>query len=309
MTQFLLSVLIPVFNEEKNIGPLLSRLLPIIERYNYEVIFISDGSVDGTRDKILAAAHKNSRIKYLGFYRNFGHQMALSCGYLEAKGDCVVSIDADLQDPPELIHDMVEKWQKGSKVVYAKRQARDVDTYFKKQTAAMFYRLINFLSETPIPEEVGDYRLLDKEVVAYLNNLPEHSRFLRGLVAWGGYPAEYVYFKRERRHAGVTNYTLSRMVNFALDGIISFSTKPLRIASYVGFISAGVGFAGILYAVIGKLLLPSHWVSGWTALFVGIMFVGGVQLMTIGIIGEYISRIYTEIQRRPHYLVKERINL
>lgn len=309
MTQFLLSVLIPVFNEEKNIDPLLSRLLPIIERYNYEVIFISDGSRDGTREKILAAAHKNPRIKYLGFYRNFGHQLALTCGYLEAKGDCVVSIDADLQDPPELIHDMVEKWQKGSKVVYAKRQSREVDTYFKKQTAALFYRLINFLSETPIPEEVGDYRLLDKEVVAYLNNLPEHSRFLRGLVAWGGYPAEYVYFKREKRHSGETHYTISRMLNFALDGIISFSTKPLRIASYVGFLSAGVGFMGIIYAIVGKLLLPSHMVTGWTALFVGVMFVGGVQLMTIGIIGEYISRIYTEIQKRPHFLVKERINL
>lgn len=309
MTQFLLSVLIPVFNEEKNIRPLLSRLLPVIERYDYEVIFISDGSTDGTREQIAEAIQKNPRIKYLGFYRNFGHQMALSCGYAEARGNCVVSIDADLQDPPEIIHQMVEKWQTGSKVVYAKRQTRDVDTYFKKQTASLFYRLINFLSETPIPVEVGDYRLLDRAVVDYLNKLPERARFLRGLVAWGGYPAEYVYFKREKRHSGETHYTLSRMFNFAMDGIISFSTKPLRIASYLGFISAGVGFLGIIYAIIGKYLLPSQWVTGWTALFVGIMFVGGVQLLTIGIIGEYISRIYVEIQSRPHYLIKERLNI
>jgi dolichol-phosphate mannosyltransferase len=221
----------------------------------------------------------------------------------------VVTIDADLQDPPESITEMVAKWQAGAKVVYAKRKVRDVDSFFKKNTANIFYHLINFLSETPIPEEVGDFRLLDRAVVDFLNTLPEQARFLRGLVAWGGYPAEYVYFTREKRHAGKTHYTFSRMLNFAMEGIISFSTKPLRIASYIGFISAGMGFVGILYAIIGKFFLPSYWVTGWTGLFVGIMFIGGVQLLTIGIIGEYISRIYTEIQRRPQYLIKEKINL
>jgi len=309
MTNFLLSIIIPVYNEEKSISPLLERLLPVAKKYQYELIFISDGSTDKTSLEVKKYAEKNSQIKLVNFYRNFGHQMALTCGYRFAKGDCIVTIDADLQDPPEIIHEMVSKWQAGAKVVYAKRQTREVDSYFKKKTAAFFYQLINFLSETPIPDEVGDFRLLDREIVIFLNNLPEQSRFLRGLVAWGGYPAEYVYFKREKRISGETHYTLSRMINFALEGIISFSTKPLRLASYGGFVSAGLGFLGIIYAIVGKFFHPVGWVTGWTALFVGIMFIGGVQLLTIGIIGEYISRIYIEIQKRPQYLIKEMTNL
>lgn len=309
MNNFLLSVIIPVYNEEKNITPLLDRLLPILKEYQYEILFVSDGSTDNTAYEVKKHAEKNTQIKFLNFYRNFGHQMALTCGYRFAKGDCVITIDADLQDPPEIIHEMVNKWKAGAKVVYAKRKTRDVDSFFKKQTAAYFYRLINFLSETPIPDEVGDFRLLDKEIVAFLNNLPEQSRFLRGLVAWGGYPAEYVYFKREKRHTGQTHYTFSRMLNFAMDGIISFSTKPLRLASYMGFLSSALGFLGIIYALIGKFVHAAGWVTGWTALFVGIMFVGGVQLLTIGIIGEYISRIYIEVQKRPQYLIKEMTNL
>lgn len=309
MERFLLTIIIPVFNEENNISPLLGRLIPIIDAYNYEIIFISDGSTDKTVEQINSFAKQNNKIKLVSFYRNFGHQMALTCGYRYAKGDCVITIDADLQDPPEIINTMIEKWQTGIKVVYAKRKAREVDSFFKKKTASLFYRLINFLSETPIPDEVGDFRLLDKEIVQFLNNLPEQSRFLRGLVAWGGYPAEYVYFNREKRINGKTHYTLSRMLNFAMEGIISFSTKPLRLASYMGFISAGMGFLGIVYAIVGKIFHPIGWVTGWTALFVGIMFIGGVQLLTIGIIGEYISRIYIEIQKRPQYLIKEMINL
>lgn len=309
MSDFLLSIIIPVYNEENNIAPLLDRLIPVIEKYDYEIIFVSDGSTDETANKVNSFAHSNKRVKLVSFYRNFGHQMALTCGYRFAKGDCVITIDADLQDPPEIIHEMIEKWKKGIKVVYAKRKAREVDSFFKKGTAALFYKLINFLSETPIPDEVGDFRLLDKEIVQFLNNLPEQSRFLRGLVAWGGYPAEYVYFNREKRLTGETHYTLSRMLNFALEGIISFSTKPLRLASYLGFVSSGLGFLGIIYAIVGKFFHPINWVTGWTALFVGIMFVGGVQLLTIGIIGEYISRIYIEIQKRPQYLIKEKTNV
>lgn len=309
MNNFLLSIIIPVYNEENNISPLLDRLLPVIGKYDYEVIFVSDGSTDKTAERVNVYAKSNNKIKLVSFYRNFGHQMALTCGYRYAKGDCVITIDADLQDPPEIIHEMIERWEKGIKVVYAKRKAREVDSFFKKKTAFLFYKLINFLSETPIPDEVGDFRLLDKEIVLFLNNLPEQSRFLRGLVAWGGYPAEYVYFNREKRISGETHYTLSRMLNFALEGIISFSTKPLRLASYMGFLSAGLGFLGIIYAVVGKFFHPVNWVTGWTALFVGIMFIGGVQLLTIGIIGEYISRIYIEIQKRPQYLIKEMTNL
>jgi dolichol-phosphate mannosyltransferase len=308
-TTKLLSIIIPVFNEEKNIVPLLDRLLPVIKKHEYEIIFVDDGSKDKTAETVRRLAGENKNIKLLSFYRNFGHQMALSAGYRHVKGECVITMDSDLQDPPEIIPQMIEKWEKGAKVVYAKRETREVDSFFKKTTAAMFYKFINFLSDTPIPEEVGDFRLLDREIVEFLNNLPERSRFLRGLVAWGGYPAQFVYFKREKRHSGETHYTFSKMLNFALEGITTFSIKPLRLASYLGFYAALIGFFGIAYAIVGKIFNPSHLVSGWAALFVGIMFLGGVQLMTIGIIGEYISKIYLEVQKRPQYLIEEKVNL
>jgi len=307
---FLVSVIVPVYNEEKNILPFLQRITPLLKKYHYEIIFIDDGSRDATPLIIKSAIEKNKYLRLISFYRNFGHQKALSCGYQFARGNCVISMDVDLQDPPEIISQMVDQWQKkGTKVIYAKRSTREVDSFFKRQTASLFYRFINFLSDTPIPDNVGDYRLLDQEVVKFLNQLPEQARFLRGLVAWGNFPAGYIYYKREKRFAGKTNYTFSSMINFALDGIISFSTKPLKIASYFGFATAIMGFLGIIYAVLGRIFLPSYWVTGWTALFVGIMFLGGIQLITIGIIGEYVGRIYKEVQNRPQYLIKEKINL
>ncbi len=310
MNNFLLSIVIPVYNEECNIDPLLKRLLPVISKYDYEVIFISDGSKDNTEKAIKQIATKNNCIKLISFMRNFGHQMALTAGYEMAKGDCVITMDADLQDPPEIIPKMIVKWQKGSKIIYAKRdEERNADNFFKKQTAYFFYRFINFLSDTPIPYNVGDYRLLDRAIVNFLNNLPERSRFLRGLVAWGNYPTEYVSFKRERRFSGKTHYPLSRMVNFAMDGITSFSIKPLCIASYLGFTTATLGFLGIIYELIRKLIHPQLYVIGWTGLFVSIMFLGGIQLITIGIIGEYVGKIYLEVQKRPQFLVKEKVNL
>ncbi len=312
-TNIFLSILIPVYNEEKNIKPLIERIAPIIKSYSYEIIFIDDGSKDSSNELIKTFIKKDKAIKLLSFSRNFSHQAALSCGYEFAKGDCVVSLDADCQDPPEIIPKMIEKWQNGADIVYAKREKREVDTFFKRLTAQWFYKFINFLSDIPIPQDVGDYRLLDSSVVEFLNSLPEHSRFLRGLVAWSGYKTDYVYYKREKRLAGETHYTLSKMINFALDGITSFSTKPLRLATYLGFSSATIGFLGILYALIGKIFsppfFPHNWVSGWTLLFVGIMFTGGVQLITIGIIGEYISKIFIEVQKRPQYILKEKVNL
>lgn len=274
------------------------------------MIFVSDGSKDNTEKVIKQFAKKNNRIKLISFARNFGHQMALTAGYEASKGDCVITMDADLQDPPEIIHKMISKWHKGSKIIYAKRdEERNADNFFKKQTAYFFYRFINFLSDTPIPYNVGDYRLLDRTVVNFLNNLPERSRFLRGLVAWGNYPTEYVVFKREKRFSGKTHYPLSKMVNFAMDGITSFSIKPLRIASYLGFTTATLGFLGIIYELIRKLIHPQLYVIGWTGLFVSIMFFGGIQLITIGIIGEYVGKIYLEVQKRPQFLIKEKVNL
>ncbi len=306
---FLLSVIIPVFNEEGNIDPLLDKLVPIVSSYDYEIIFVNDGSKDNTTHEIKHHANNNKKIKLLSFLRNFGHQTALSAGYQVSQGDCVVSIDADLQDPPELIHDMIAKWQEGSKVVYAKRSERH-ESFFKTITAHGFYLLINQLSNTVIPENVGDFRLIDREVVDMLNNMPERSRFLRGLVAWGGYPSAYITFTRKSRTIGQTHYPFSKMLSFAINGIISFSTKPLRFASYLGLITSFLGFFGMMYAIYRRILLPSdYWVPGWTATFVSIMFFGGVQLLTIGIIGEYIGKIYNQLQGRPQYIVKEKVNL
>ncbi|MEK7110060.1 MAG: glycosyltransferase family 2 protein [Patescibacteria group bacterium] len=309
MTNFLLSIIIPVFNEEQNIEPLLKRLIPVLKNYQYEIIFVDDGSKDKTALIIKKQSEKNKNIKLISFFRNFGHQMALTAGYKLTKGDCVITIDADLQDPPEIIPQMILKWQKGAQIVYAKRNERQGDNFFKKTTATIFYQLINFLSDTPIPQEVGDFRLLDKQVVEFLNNLNERPSFLRGLVSWGGYPTEFVYFKREKRLTGQTHYGFFKMLNFALEGITSFSVKPLRIATYFGFMSGIFGFLGIIYELIRKAISPQSFVIGWAGLFTAIMFLGGIQLITIGIIGEYIGKIYQEVQRRPKYLIKKQVNI
>lgn len=310
MNNFLLSIIIPVFNEEKNITPLIKILLPILKNYQYELIFIDDGSIDKTVEEIKKYSSKNKNIKLISFTRNFGHQMALTAGYQFAKGDCVVSLDADLQDPPQIIPQMIEKWQKGAKIVYAKREKREGENFLKKQTAYFFYKIINLLSETPIPKEVGDFRLLDKTVVDFLNQLPEKARFLRGLVAWPGYKTDYILFTRKKRFTGTTHYPFSKMLNFALDGITSFSTKPLRLAIYFGFLTS---FFSILVIVIKSvqhfIFKVGDWLPGWASLFFSIVFLGGVQLITIGIIGEYVGKIYQEIQRRPKYLIKEKVNI
>jgi glycosyltransferase involved in cell wall biosynthesis len=303
------SLIIPTFNEAPNIEPLLKKLSSALKSQSYEVIFVNDGSTDDTATIIKKHAKKDRRIKLVSFQRNFGHQMALTCGYRTAKGECVISMDADLQDPPEIIPEMIKRWKQGSRIIYAKREARKSDNLFKRTTAYFFYKFVNFLSDTPIPHNIGDFRLLDRVVVDFLNTLPEQSRFLRGLVAWGGFTVDYVHFDRAKRLAGTTHYPLSKMVNFAMDGITSFSTKPLRLASIAGFITATLGFLGIIYAVVGRIILPTYWVTGWTALFVGIMFLGGVQLIAIGIIGEYISKIYREVQKRPQYLIEEQVNV
>lgn len=305
---FLLSIIIPVYNEEKNIDALVKRLMPAIADYRYELIFVDDGSTDATTHIIKNIAQSNKAIKLISFTRNFGHQMAQTAGYKSARGDCVVTLDADLQDPPQLIHDLIAQWQKGFKIIYAKREKRN-DRWFKRCTAYFFYRVINMLSDTLIPQDIGDFRLLDQSVVQFLNALPERSRFLRGLVAWTGFSSTSISFKRSKRHAGHTHYPFSRMMSFALEGITSFSTKPLKLASYAGFFTSIIGIIGIVYALYRRFFLShEYWVTGWTALFVAVIFFGGIQLLTIGIIGEYIGKIYQETQRRPQFLVKETVN-
>ncbi len=306
---FLLSVVVPAFNEEENIDFFIKETLPVLEKYNYELIFVDDGSRDKTALKIKKYTQSNKRIKLISFSRNFGHQLALSAGYQAAKGDVVITLDADLQDPPGLIDEMIRKWQEGYEVVYAKRKTRQ-DNLFKRLTAYLFYRFINLLSDVPIPTDVGDYRLLDRKVVDVLNKLPEHSRFLRGLTSWIGFKQTFVYFNRQERKYGQTHYPLSKMISFAVEGLTSFSTKPLTYITYLGLFTAFVGLIGIVYALYRRLFLPpEYYVTGWTALFVAVLFIGGVQMIMLGIMGEYLGRIYREVQNRPHFIVKEKVNL
>ena len=305
---FLLSIIVPAYNEEGNIEPLVERLVNTVSKHKYEIIFINDSSTDSTEEKIKDAMANNKNIKLISLVRNFHHQIAITAGYHHAKGDAVVTIDADLQDPPELIAEMISRWQDGSDVVYALRSIRN-ESFFKTFSASLFYRLIDGLSDTDIPQNVGDYRLIDKKVAATLNSMPEKARFIRGLVAWGGFKTSFVTFERNERTAGKSHYPFKKMLNLALDGGVSFSTRPLRFASYIGFAAAGLGLIGIMYALYRRFFLPPEsWVEGWTATFVAIMFFGGVQLLTIGIIGEYIGRIYAQLQGRPDYLIKEKVN-
>lgn len=307
---FLLSVIIPVYNESGNIKALLERLLPILTQYQYEILFVDDGSTDDTVSDIKKECKKNPRTKLISFTRNFGHQNALSAGYTYAKGACVVTIDADLQDPPELIHDMIRAWHKGSEIVYARRRSRAKDSLLKKWTAWAFYWAINQMSEVPIPTDVGDYRLLDAKVVQYLNGLPEQAKFLRGLVAWSGYKTSYIHFDRSARHSGDTHYPFRKMVGFAITGITAFSTKPLRVVIYFGFLTALVGLLGMVYAFLRRVLLPHEfWVTGWTAIFVSVTFFSGAQILILGVIGEYIGKIFGQVQGRPLYLIQEKINV
>jgi len=310
MNTFSLSVIIPVFNEENNISPLLERLKKVIKKYQYEIIFVSDGSTDKTEEIIKNFSQKDKNIKLISFTRNFGHQMALFAGYQNSKGDAVVSLDADLQDPPELIDQLIEKWKNGAKIVYAKREERKGESFFKKITASFFYQVINFFSDVPIPKEVGDFRLIDKQVVDYLKNLKEKPEFLRGIVAWPNFKTDYVFFQREKRFSGKTHYPLSKMINFALQGLTSFSIKPLRLSTYLGFITSLGAVLTIIFKSIQHFVFhQGDWLPGWASLFFSIVFLGGVQLIMIGIIGEYLGKIYKEIQSRPNYIIKEKVNL
>ncbi|MCS7093484.1 MAG: glycosyltransferase family 2 protein [Patescibacteria group bacterium] len=304
-----LSLIVPVYNEDRNIEIFLQRALKIIKKYDYEIIFINDGSTDRSEEIIKSHCQKNERIKLISFTRNFGHQMALFAGYQFAQGQAIVSIDADLQDPPELIEAMIDRWQAGAKIIYAKRQERQGETFFKLVTAKLFYWLINFLSETSIPEDVGDFRLVDRGVVEYLKNLSEKPEFLRGLVSWPGFKIDFVYFKRDKRHFGKTGYTLGKMINLALNGIIAFSTKPLRLSTLLGFfVSLFAIFIVVFKSVQHFVFGQGVWLPGWASLFFSIVFLGGVQLIMIGLLGEYIARIYKEVQRRPNYIIKEMVN-
>jgi glycosyltransferase involved in cell wall biosynthesis len=301
----LLSVIVPMLNEEDMVKQTYSRLSEVLKDLNTEFIFIDDGSTDNTLGILKGLIPADSAHRVVSFSRNFGHQAAFSAGLQEAKGDAVVIIDGDLQDPPELIHKMLEHWNEGYEVIYAQRSRRRGEGLFKLITAKWFYRLLNGMTSVDIPVDTGDYRLMDRKVVDHLNELPERSRFLRGLVCWVGYKKIGVQYERSAREAGESKYPISKMLRLAVDGITSFSTLPLKMALWTGVASLGVGFLLIAYAVISKIMFPDTTLSGWTSLLTVVVFFGAIQLITIGIVGEYIGRIYEEVKQRPLYLVNK----
>lgn len=305
----LLSIVIPCYNEEEVIGETLKRLKAlraVIIDLEVEFIFVNDGSRDRTSEHLIAAQASDPEIRIVNFARNFGHQIAVTAGIEVASGDAVVLIDADLQDPPEVVVEMIALWRSGYQVVYGTRTDRPGESAFKLITARAFYRLLNKLSDIPIPLDTGDFRLMDRKVVDVLKTMPERDRFVRGLVSWVGFRQVALPYRRAERFAGESKYPLKKMIRFATDGILSFSTKPLQLAMGMGLLTSGIALIGIIRTLAVRLL-TENWVPGWADIMVTVLFLGGVQLLCIGILGEYIGRIYSQVQNRPLYVVQDKI--
>ncbi len=301
-----ISAIIPSYNEQDNVGLMYERMTKTLSKISpdYEIIYINDCSKDQTLLRIKELAAKDPHVKYLSFSRNFGHQIAVSAGLDYCSGKAVVIIDGDLQDPPELIEQMYEKYKEGYKVVYARRTSREGETWFKKATAKIFYRLLASMTSIDIPVDVGDFRLIDQVIVKHLRNMPEKSKYIRGQISWIGYKQTFVNYHRDARIYGKTNYPLKKMLRFALDGITAFSDKPLKIASGLGIVAAIVSLLALVYALVAHFCFNST-ITGWTSLILSVLFIGGVQLITIGIIGEYIARINNDVRNRPLYILEE----
>lgn len=297
----LISVIVPVLNEEKNISTLHERLIKSLSGFNHEIIYINDGSTDKSEEIINNLRKSNKSVRIINLSRNFGHQLAITCGIDHASGDAVVIIDADLQDPPEIIPQMIKKWQQGFDVVYGIRKIRKGESAFKIITADMFYNFINVLSKTKIPKNAGDFRLISKKVVEVLKQTREYQRFLRGMISWVGFRQTGIEYERQERYSGKTKYTTISMVKFAADALLSFSFFPLRLASLLGLITAAGAVLYIFYTFY--LTSEGTTVKGWPSTIVIVLFLGSIQLVTIGIIGEYLGRIYEEIKRRPLYII------
>lgn len=302
-----LSLVIPIFNEEENIPELYTRLNVVLDQNSIEsaeVIFVNDGSRDRSEELIRELRAKDARIRLVNFSRNFGHQAAITAGIDMSRGRAVILMDADMQDPPQLIGEMLEKWREGGEIVYAVRRKRDDDSFFKKLFAVSFYRFLQRVSSIDIPLDTGDFCLLDKKVVDQLKALPERNRFLRGLRSWLGYNQVGVYFDRPARYAGTAKYTFKQSLRLAVNGIVGFSTIPLRISVYAGFIAVFFAFLVLVYAMIA-FFFDVQLARGWTSMMVSVLIIGGVQLILLGSIGEYIGRIYDEVKQRPNYVIRE----
>ncbi|MEX3983351.1 glycosyltransferase family 2 protein [Paraburkholderia sp. EG287A] len=304
----LISIVAPFYNEQDGVEVFFEQIIATmesIESVRFEIVCINDGSRDATLDKLVLVSQRDRRVKVIDLTRNFGKEAALTAGLHEASGDAVVVIDADLQDPPSLIPEMIQRWRQGAEVVLARRASRACDSFLKRTTAALFYRIHNALSELKIPENVGDFRLMDRQVVNALRSLPERHRFMKGLFAWVGFNTVTLDYERTPRSAGKTKFSGWRLWNFALEGITSFSTVPLRIWMYIGGAIAALAFCYGTF-MVGRTLLFGNPVPGYASLVSVVLFMSGIQLVGIGVIGEYVGRIYDESKERPVYLVRRR---
>jgi len=303
----LLSLIVPVYNEEKNLSLFFERSHKVLESLliPFEIIFINDGSKDESLALVKSFSKNNDSIRFIDLSRNFGHQIAVSAGLDYAKGDIICIIDADLQDPPELIPVMLDKMKKGYEVVYAKRKTRQGESIFKTWSAKMFYRILSRLTTIEIPLDSGDFRLFDKKVLDVIRQMPEKNKFLRGQIAWAGFEQTYVEYDRDARHAGETGYDFRKMLRLALDGITSFSNAPLKLVTYFGVIVSVFAFIATLFVLYSIYVIKSF-VPGWGSLLISILFIGGVQMIAIGIIGEYLSRMNQNLLNRPLYVVREK---
>jgi dolichol-phosphate mannosyltransferase len=305
MTAPSISVIVPCFNEAQVVTQCHRRLTDVMRRVAgwYEIIYIDDGSRDSTLTELQSIYAADPNVSVVELSRNFGHQSAVSAGLEAAQGEVVVIIDADLQDPPEIISAMLEKWSEGYEVVYGVRETRAGESSFKLWSAKFFYRLINSLSDVKIPADAGDFRLLDRKAVDAIKLMPERHRLLRGMCSWIGFRQYGLPYARAPRAAGTTKYPIRKMLNLALDGIASFSAVPLRFVSVIGFLAALLSLLGIIYALVVRLFTHT-WVAGWAISFVGMLFLGGLQMMSLGVLGEYVGRIYSETKQRPLYLAR-----
>lgn len=301
-----LSVVVPVMNEEQAIPLFLAAISPVLSETtpSWEVIFVDDGSTDRTWEVLRAAAHRDARVRAVRLSRNFGKEAALACALSRARGRAAIPMDVDLQDPPELVPRMVAQWREGAEMVLARRSDRSRDSLGKRWSATGFYRVFNLLSDHPIPENVGDFRLMDRKVIEAVLALPEATRFNKGLFDWVGFRRAFVEYERPSRAAGVTRFTNLRLWRFALDGIFSFSSLPLRIWTVIGTVLSGLAFCYGVFIIL-YTLIEGREVPGYASLLTVVLFLGGIQLISLGIIGEYLSRIFVEVKRRPLYIVSE----
>lgn len=302
-----ISVVAPVYNEAPTLPLFCERVIAAMEPLGqpFEVVLINDGSRDGSLEVMCELHERDPRIKVISFSRNFGHQLAITAGIDYARGDAVAVIDSDLQDPPEVIPELFAKWREGYGIVFAQRAEREGETWFKKATASFFYRLIRRITNVNIPVDTGDFRLMDRKVVNTLKGMREHHRFMRGLSVWVGFKQTGVEYRRAPRHAGETKYPLSKMIRFALDGITSFSYLPLQLATYFGFTIASISMIALIAVIVLRLTGSQTNFYGQASTLVSVLFLGGIQLIFLGIIGEYLGRIYDEVKRRPLYIVSE----